>query len=1379
MAADAPSLSAGIAASFAASDLVSEDPAVTSEANGAQISTLTTRPDALKASEAPREPIASDQAATRVGPPESSYGEVVTVTISGRFVTPDGAPASGVKLEAEAMYGDGPGLLGEITTGPSGSFTFNVETARTFRIIVRPASGFVLGTITQQGTVLPGSGWGEGQWVLEPVASTATLGDITLIAGHVVSGKVTVTGPLSPTDATLSLLSGAATFDVPIRVQTGSTTWTATVPSGDYRAQVSSYQVGIAAWYGGSSPETASLITVGAAVPDVDFSVSVTSRTISGTVRDASGQPVDGAQVSSSPESWGDNSGRSTITAVDGTYTLVNVVPGTYVLSFYAGGAPVYWRDADDYDAAERIQVMGATGSLTGYDVVVKAGVRITGTVTNPDGTPRAGDHVEFVKGTAQFGSAVTAADGTYSSYALPAGDYTVSIRQGGSEGLQQWYDGKRSAADADLVRAGTDSEVYDGIDFVAVTGGTITGKVGLPDGAPVEGATVSVFAAHNTSFPVGVVTTDAQGEYSVSGLGRENYVVQVTSGSSGVMDAWFGAIDIDSAPAVIELGLDETFRADITTRLGATVRGIVTGIPAGQSVSVQLSRMDAMGWRSISVSSTDGGPVTWEVSGLEGTWVADVDGRYWQGGVEIIEATAIELTPGQVFEGVDFDLLAGATVTGVVTTSDGSQIGRMDYTVQRRAEDDRWEWVQVPNRGAAAFAFALAPGDYRVRTSGTTTSGEALRDTVTEFVVVADEKTELSITTRLGWAVSGTLTDAATGDPAGGVQVVARADDASSASIGYSRVDGSYRVIVGAVGGWTISAGEDSASYAPSTRTVTIDGADLSGISISLRRGAQISGMLTAENTGNALPWINVQVQDQDGAVVASASSMTDGRYRTPALPSGTYLVRFTNWSGLYVEQWWQGATDAATATAVDVADEGISGIDAALKLGGVVTGAVTDSDGAALAGATVGLATLPAAGMDALLAPLAEFFGDPRPDPILGIEATTDESGAYTLPPVDPGSYALYVYTPSTGTTWYDGKSTLSAADSVQVLAGVHTPISLRLRGLADGESPRTPEQSITDDFAIQLHPHDSSVIEGETASFRAVASGSSAPSVQWQQRKPGEQSFSDIPGETDTRLYLVPTREDSGTAVRAVFTLGGDNLTTDAATLDVTSQPVAPSQPEAPVASKIEATTVQFSWAEPEAGGSPITGYTVRLYIGSNLVREVGASSTSLVLTGLTAQTAYSATVSAVNSIGAGAESAKASFTTKVPVVAPGAPTGVSAVAGDGRAVVSWKAPASTGGAPITGYTVKALPGGATVSTSGATTGTVTGLANGRAYTFTVTATNMAGASATSGPSAAVTPKAPATAVGVSRQSGLSRWETAVAVSKATFPSAGVPV
>ncbi|MBY6060653.1 cell wall-binding repeat-containing protein [Microbacterium esteraromaticum] len=120
-------------------------------------------------------------------------------------------------------------------------------------------------------------------------------------------------------------------------------------------------------------------------------------------------------------------------------------------------------------------------------------------------------------------------------------------------------------------------------------------------------------------------------------------------------------------------------------------------------------------------------------------------------------------------------------------------------------------------------------------------------------------------------------------------------------------------------------------------------------------------------------------------------------------------------------------------------------------------------------------------------------------------------------------------------------------------------------------------------------------------------------------------------------------------------------------------------------------------------------------------------------------------------------------------------PGAPSGIRASAGDRQATVSWAAPGATGGAPITAYTVTAQPGGKTVSTTGATTATMTGLANGTAYKFTVRATNIAGTSAASSASAAVTPQSPA----LTRQGGASRYETAVAVSKAAFPTAGVPV
>jgi hypothetical protein len=94
---------------------------------------------------------------------------------------------------------------------------------------------------------------------------------------------------------------------------------------------------------------------------------------------------------------------------------------------------------------------------------------------------------------------------------------------------------------------------------------------------------------------------------------------------------------------------------------------------------------------------------------------------------------------------------------------------------------------------------------------------------------------------------------------------------------------------------------------------------------------------------------------------------------------------------------------------------------------------------------------------------------------------------------------------------------------------------------------------------------------------------------------------------------------------------------------------------------------------------------------------------------------------------------------------PPTVPGAPGSVTATGANASASVTWTAPASTGGMPISGYTVTCTPSCTPVMVPSGTLSTmVSGLTNGTAYTFTVSATNFVG-SGTGTTSNSVTPYA----------------------------------
>jgi hypothetical protein len=197
-------------------------------------------------------------------------------------------------------------------------------------------------------------------------------------------------------------------------------------------------------------------------------------------------------------------------------------------------------------------------------------------------------------------------------------------------------------------------------------------------------------------------------------------------------------------------------------------------------------------------------------------------------------------------------------------------------------------------------------------------------------------------------------------------------------------------------------------------------------------------------------------------------------------------------------------------------------------------------------------------------------------------------------------------------------------------------------------------------------------------------------------------------------------------------------------------------APGIPAAPTAVTATAgnQSATVSWTAPANSGSPITGYTVTPYAGttpSTPTTVTGSPApTTVTVSGLSNGTAYTFVVTATNGVGTGPPSVASNAVTPVAPSAPSAPTGVTATAGNQSATVSWTAP-SGGGSTITSYAVTPYVGSTalaatTVSGSPApTTATVSGLSNGTAYTFVVTATNGVGTSPPSVASNAVTPVA----------------------------------
>jgi hypothetical protein len=253
----------------------------------------------------------------------------------------------------------------------------------------------------------------------------------------------------------------------------------------------------------------------------------------------------------------------------------------------------------------------------------------------------------------------------------------------------------------------------------------------------------------------------------------------------------------------------------------------------------------------------------------------------------------------------------------------------------------------------------------------------------------------------------------------------------------------------------------------------------------------------------------------------------------------------------------------------------------------------------------------------------------------------------------------------------------------------------------------------------------------ISGSTMTVTAVASGTLA--------------VGQVITDTDVAQYTTITAQLTGTTG-----------STGTYTVSI-GQTVASSELSATVSiTSITSSTssIQIPYVLGYNGGSAITFVTARVYSGSTLIRLVSGTSSPLTATNIPNNTVCSVTLTATNAIGTSIASTGPYV--KTPAVAS-APTIGSASLVGGAVQVSFTPSTNNNGSTITSYTAVSSPSG--ITTSGATSPiTMSGLASGTAYTFTVYATNAVGNSASSAASNSVTTAVPSASGGTVTYDGL---------------------
>jgi len=569
------------------------------------------------------------------------------------------------------------------------------------------------------------------------------------------------------------------------------------------------------------------------------------------------------------------------------------------------------------------------TGIIAGQVIHADSGLPVGGVTVSAENVDTGGRAEALADG-----------DGLFFLYGLDAGECQLGVSRHLVEPGQS-------------IQLPADEDVVD-LRVAVIEAGRISGRVtDAASGQLIANGLVSLSGMTTDSAPS--TLTDGYGRYEFAELPADTYAIECSAE---------GYVHRTVEDAEVTLG-SATY-VDFAMTVGGTINGRIVSSNDGAPIEGANVLATCEGCPPLAAKTDEDG--AYSITGLSsGTWrvVAMGDGWVTSEAVDLLVAA-----PNPVSQ--DFVLVPGATITGMVTDSEGQPIERATVTAFGEAEIGM---AQTDEAGCYEIN-GLPGGEYSVEARSDRHVSQAIDHQVLSEGQVL---TGLDFSLCEGKTVEGIVTEADGVTPIEGAEVHLE-DSVGKNCLATTSSDGTFSISVLEPGVYFLQVGASGRITCHKMVEVPALGS-LAPLEVSLSSGGSIAGAVTLEDGSTPLANALVTCFRSD-VIVEMVLTHPDGTYLISGLPSDTYTV--------VVSDEMRGFEPAqATVTAPDLSVVNfISGA-------GVLRGTVTDaSDGTPVQDAKV------VAGLRGQENEMARTF-----------TTSSDELGRYRFDHLLQGSYWLSV--------------------------------------------------------------------------------------------------------------------------------------------------------------------------------------------------------------------------------------------------------------------------------------------------------------------------------------------------------------------------------